>query len=301
MTNHPELKMFSDAESLACHHLVKLALEEDIGGGDLTTQALIPADLQGRAVFVARARGVLSGLPAAAILFQSLDSRIHFEPLMRDGQEIGGGNSLAVVTGPLRAILPGERIALNFVQHLSGVATQTRRYLEAVAGLNCKILDTRKTLPGWRRLEKYAVRCGGGFNHRVGLYDGILIKDNHLVALGKGKKEIRRALDLARARAAAGVPVEIEVENLDELDEALGCLPNLVLLDNMSLQEIREAVRRRHAMAPSTLLEVSGGVTLATVRDLAETGVDRISIGALTHSAPTLDIALDFERKSIEF
>jgi nicotinate-nucleotide pyrophosphorylase (carboxylating) len=163
------------------------------------------------------------------------------------------------------------------------------------------ILDTRKTLPGWRILDKYAVRCGGGVNHRVGLHDGILIKDNHLAALGFGKKDIRRALESARALVGPDVPLEIEVENLGELEEALACKPDIVLLDNMSLHEVREAVRRRNEWSPSTLLETSGGVILTTVRNLAETGVDRISIGALTHSAPALDIALDFELVSGEW
>ncbi len=286
--------MFNAAETLACRRLVELALAEDIGGGDLTSQAVIPEALAGRAVFVARAPGVLSGLAAAALVFATLDPQVRFEPHLRDGDAVQPASKLATVAGPMRSILSGERTALNFMQHLSGIATQTRRYADAVAGLNCQILDTRKTLPGWRLLEKYAVRCGGGHNHRVGLFDGVLIKDNHLSALGHGRKEIRIAVEAARSLHGPKVPVEIEVESLAELDEAFPCGPDIVLLDNMALEAMREAVRRRDAVAPKVLLEASGGVTLATIRAIAETGVDRVSVGALTHSAAALDIALDY-------
>jgi nicotinate-nucleotide pyrophosphorylase (carboxylating) len=285
---------FTPSETIACRRLVELALQEDVGAGDLTSQAVIPSTLEGRAVLVARAAGVLAGLPAAALVFTTLDPRVQSEPLLRDGDSVQPGSRLAQVAGPMRAILSGERTALNFLQHLGGIATQTRRYVDAVAGLKCRVLDTRKTLPGWRLLEKYAVRCGGGHNHRVGLFDGVLIKDNHLSALGHGKKDIRTAVEAARELHGAGIPVEIEVDNLAELDEALRCGPDIVLLDNMAPETMREAVRRRDAVAPKVLLEASGGVTLATVRSIAETGVDRVSVGALTHSAPALDIALDY-------
>jgi nicotinate-nucleotide pyrophosphorylase (carboxylating) len=285
---------FTRPEALTCRHLVELALQEDVGTGDLTSQAVIPEALGGRAAFVARAAGVLSALPAAAQVFATLDARVRFEPLLRDGAAVQPGQRLATVAGPMRAILSGERTALNFVQHLSGIATQTRRYVDAVAGLKCQVLDTRKTLPGWRLLEKYAVRCGGGHNHRVGLFDGVLIKDNHLSALGLGRKKFRHAVEAARALHGSAVPIEVEVEGLPELDEALGCAPDIVLLDNMPPDQLREAVRRRDAVTPRVLLEASGGVTLATIRAIAETGVDRVSVGALTHSAPALDIALDY-------
>jgi nicotinate-nucleotide pyrophosphorylase (carboxylating) len=285
---------FTPSETIACRRLVELALQEDVGGGDLTSLAVIPDELEGRAVFVARASGVLAGLSAGALVFATLDPRVQFEPLLRDGDAVQPGSRLARVAGPMRAILSGERTALNFLQHLSGIATQTRRYVDAVAGLKSRVLDTRKTLPGWRLLEKYAVRCGGGHNHRVGLFDGVLIKDNHLSALGHGKKEIRAAVEAARGLHGAGIPIEIEVDNLAELDEALHCGPDIVLLDNMAPETMREAVRRRDAVAPKVLLEASGGVTLATIRAIAETGVDRVSVGALTHSAPALDIALDY-------
>jgi len=286
--------MFTPLETVACRRLVELALEEDVGAGDLTSRAVIPETLAGRAVFVARAAGVAAGLPAAAMVFATLDPRVQFEPLARDGDTVQPGSSLARISGPMRSILSGERTALNFLQHLSGIATQTRRYVDAVAGLNCRILDTRKTLPGWRLLEKYAVRCGGGLNHRFGLFDGVLIKDNHLWALDPAHKAIRVAVEAARRRHGSGVPVEIEVDNLAELDEALACAPDIVLLDNMPPEQMREAVQRRNATAPRVKLEASGGVTLATVRAIAETGVDRMSVGALTHSSPALDIALDY-------
>ena len=286
--------MFTPTETIACRRLVELALQEDVGGGDLTSQAVIPEALEGRGVFVVRAPGVLAGLPAAALVFATLDPRVRFESLLSDGQVVQPGSRLATVAGPMRSILSGERTALNFLQHLSGIATQTRRYVDAVAGLKCQVLDTRKTLPGWRLLEKYAVRCGGGHNLRMGLFDGVLIKDNHLAALGLGKKEIRTAIDAARRLHGPAVPIEVEVDNLAELDEALRCGPDIVLLDNMPPELMREAVRRRDAVAPRVRLEASGGVTLATVRAIAETGVDRVSVGALTHSAPALDIALDY-------
>ncbi len=286
--------MFTPAETLACRRLVAWALEEDVGPGDLTSLAVIPETLPGKAVFVARAPGVVAGLPAAELVFAALDARVAFLPLVADGSPVRHGTRLAETSGPMRAILSGERTALNFLQHLSGVATQTRRFADAVAGLTCRVLDTRKTLPGWRLLEKYAVRQGGGHNHRMGLYDGVLIKDNHLAALGMGKKQIRQAVEAAQAQTKAGVPLEVEVDDLDELDEALRLAPDVVLLDNMSPDLLREAVRRRDAVAPNVLLEASGGVTLATVRAVAETGVDRVSVGALTHSATALDIALDY-------
>jgi nicotinate-nucleotide pyrophosphorylase (carboxylating) len=202
---------------------------------------------------------------------------------------------LATARGPIPSLLTAERTALNFLQHLSGIATQTRRYVDAIAGLPARILDTRKTLPGWRLLEKYAVRCGGGHNHRTGLYDGILIKDNHLAAIGKAS--VREAVRLARGGPFGQLPVEIEVDTLAQFDEALAVGPDIVLLDNMTAEQMREAVRRRNAAAPKVLLEASGGVNLTTVRTIAETGVDRISVGALTHSAPALDIALDYGGK----
>src|SRR5262249_37751630 len=229
----------------------------------------------------------------AAMVFAVLEPRLSFTPLVSDGTAVVAGTQLATVAGLLRGILAGERTALNFLQHLSGIATWTRRHVALVAGLPVRILDTRKTLPGWRLLEKYAVRQGGGHNHRVGLYDGILIKDNHLAGLpaADGGSRIQAAVRRARA-ARPGMPVEVEVDTLGQLDEALACRPDIVLLDNMSPEQLREAAQRRNERAPGVLLEASGGVTLATLRAIAETGVERISIGALTHSAGALDLGL---------
>jgi nicotinate-nucleotide pyrophosphorylase (carboxylating) len=310
---------FSTAESEACRRLVELAWEEDLGPrldsfhempGDVTSQAIIPAERTGQAVFVARAPGVVAGLPAVQLALSTVNTPlVKLELLAQDGARVQPGDRLAIVSGLIQLILMGERLALNFLQHLSGVATLTRRYLDAVASLPCQILDTRKTTPGWRLLEKYAVRCGGGHNHRMGLYDGILVKDNHLAALGIGREafkssalalpsltakitdETGRLLGVFRGKDC----LEIEVETLDQLDWAMSCFPKIILLDNMPLDQLREAVRLRNEKARHIFLEASGGVTLDTVRAIAETGVDRISVGALTHSAPALDIALDYE------
>lgn len=290
--------LFSAEERTACQQLIKLALEEDLGSrGDVTSQAVIPADMPGRAVFVARAPGVVAGLPAAALVSEAVDPQLAFAPVKSDGEMIQLGDRLAVISGSMRSILTSERTALNFMQHMSGIATLTRRFVDAVAGLSVRILDTRKTIPGWRQLAKYAVRQGGGHNHRLGLHDGILIKDNHLKGLqiADCRLLVQQALHAVKGASSAGLPVEIEVESLDQLDVALSCQPDIILLDNMPPPMLRHAVMRRNAAAPHILLEASGGVTLTNVRAIAENGVDRISIGALTHSAPALDIALDYE------
>lgn len=291
------MRTFSPAETVACSRLIELAVLEDLGfeppfRGDLTCRVLIPPGYRGQAAFVARQVGVLAGLPAIPLVLGTIDLDLNFEALLPDGTALEPGARIAIVSGDFARLLTAERTALNFVQHLSGIATHTRHYVDAVAGLPVQILDTRKTTPGWRLLEKYAVRCGGGQNHRMGLYDGILIKDNHLAAT-KHAFSIGEAL---RMSSSIALPVEIEVDSLAQLDEALAahCKPSIVLLDNMPLPELREAVRRRNEIAPGILLEASGGVTLDTVRGIAETGVDRISVGALTHSAPALDIALDY-------
>ncbi len=287
---------FNAAERAACQRLIDLALEEDIGDGDVTSEAVIAADRQGSGAFVARSPGVVAGLPAVALVIWAVDTSLAFTPLMADGSVVQKGDRLAEVSGCMRSILSAERVALNFLQQLSGVATLTRDFVIAITGWRARILDTRKTPPGWRLLKKYAVRCGGGHNHRVGLFDGILIKDNHLAGLGIPDHRVRisEAVRLAR-KYSRTLPVEIEVERFEELDAALGCKPDIILLDNMSVDQLHQAVRHRDNEAPGVLLEASGGVTLQTVRAIAETGVDRISIGALTHSAPALDIALDYE------
>jgi nicotinate-nucleotide pyrophosphorylase (carboxylating) len=288
---------FSPAETAACCRLIELALDEDFGRrhppciADVTSGVLlIPGSAMGRAVFVARRAGVLAGLPVIPLVLARVDERLNVEPLLPDGAALEPGSRIALACGPIDSLLRAERTALNFLQHLSGVATLTRRYVDAVAGLAVKILDTRKTTPGWRLLEKYAVRCGGGHNHRMGLYDGILIKDNHLAAMNR-TSSITEAIRLAHGTR---LPCEVEVDTLAQLDEALAGKPDIILLDNMPPATMREAVCRRNAIAPGVLLEASGGVTLETVRAIAETGVDRISVGALTHSAPALDIALDY-------
>jgi nicotinate-nucleotide pyrophosphorylase (carboxylating) len=288
--------MFTAAEADACRRLLDLALQEDLGAnGDLTSQAVIPPDLPGRAALVARSAGVIAGLPAAQHAFAIVDPQLSFQVMLADGSTVTAGAVLAVVSGSMRSILAGERTALNFLQRLSGVATATALYVKAAANPRCKILDTRKTTPGWRLLEKYAVRCGGGHNHRMGLGDGVLIKDNHLAAVGGGTEAVAAAVRLARQKYGDAYPLEIEVDDLIQLDAALAARPDIVLLDNMKLVQLREAVRRRNATAPGVQLEASGGVTLATIQGIAATGVDRVSVGALTHSAPALDIGLDYQ------
>jgi nicotinate-nucleotide pyrophosphorylase (carboxylating) len=277
--------------NLAWKAIVDLALAEDIGGGDVTSDATIPADAWGRGAFIAKAPGVLSGLDAAALVFARVDPDIQFVPFLRDGDRLTPGAMIATVEGPARGLLAGERVALNFMQRLSGVATQTARFVEAVAGTRARIVDTRKTTPGLRALEKAAVRHGGGHNHRFGLSDGMLIKDNHLAAVG-GPERVAKAVRLARERAPHSLRIEVEVTTLDELAEALASGADVVLLDNMTLDQMRRAVA---ITAGRALLEASGGVTLDRVRAIAETGVDVISSGALTHSAPAVDISLEFE------
>jgi nicotinate-nucleotide pyrophosphorylase (carboxylating) len=282
----------ADASYLAV--LIDFALTEDLGDdSDVTSRATIPDGLQGRAAFVARAPGVLAGLEAAERVCLRVDHKLQFNAQRQDGQRLAAGETIATIEGPMRSILMAERTALNFLQRLSGVATLTRQFVDAVAGLPVKILDTRKTTPGWRMLEKYAVRMGGGTNHRIGLFDMVLIKDNHLAALKPKETAIRQAVESARSEFPT-LPVEVEVDSLEQLDQALAVRPDVVLLDNMRLDQMKEAVARRNAVAPEVKLEASGGVNLHTVRSIAETGVDRISVGALTHSAKALDIALDY-------
>jgi nicotinate-nucleotide pyrophosphorylase (carboxylating) len=286
--------MFTAAEAEACRRLIELALQEDLGAnGDLTSQAVIPADLPGRAALVVRTVGVAAGLPAARQTFSIIDPQLLFQEMIPDGAAVSADAALAVVSGSMCSILAGERTALNFLQRLSGVATATALYVKAAANPRCKVLDTRKTTPGWRLLEKYAVRCGGGHNHRMGLGDGILIKDNHLAAAGGGTNAVAEAVRLARQKYGAAFPLEIEVDDLTQFDAALTARPDIILLDNMNLELLREAVRRHNAAAPGVQLEASGGVTLNTIHGIAATGVDRVSVGALTHSAPALDIGLD--------
>ena len=284
------------AETAAARALIALALAEDLGdGGDRTSLATIPAEATATAAFVARSPGVVAGLPVADLVCAAVDANLTFHAELPDGSPVQRGTRIATVAGSLRGVLAAERTALNFLQRLSGIATLTRQFADAVAGLPVRILDTRKTTPGWRLLEKAAVRAGGGTNHRLGLYDAILIKDNHIAGLGDPATAVRRAVELARAYPGnAGLPVEVEVDSLDQLRQVLPVTPEIVLLDNMTDDQLREAVAIRDALSPGTKLEASGGVNLTTVRGIAETGVDRISVGALTHSAAALDIGLDY-------
>lgn len=273
---------------------VQFALEEDTAFGDVTSELTVPVDRLASGRFLAKSDGVLSGISVVQEVFRQVDPAVQLDPLRSDGDRLARGEQLALISGPARSILMGERVALNFLQRLSGVATATARYVEAVRGTEARIIDTRKTTPGMRLLEKAAVRHGGGHNHRIGLSDGILIKDNHLAAIG-GPDRIRSAVRSARFGAPHTLRVEVEVTSLAELEQALTVRPDTILLDNMSVAEMREAVRLTAARA---LLEASGGITLETVREVALTGVNLISVGALTHSAGSLDISLEIDMQS---
>lgn len=269
--------------------LLRLALEEDLGrAGDITTEATIPPEASASALLVARSGGSIAGLPMAERVFGLLDPAVRFERAVSDGDVVTATTTLARISGPARAILTGERTALNLLGHLSGVATATRALVHAVAGTHAGIVCTRKTTPGLRALEKYAVRCGGGANHRFGLDDAVLIKDNHLIAAGG----VAPAIERARALVGHLVKIECEVQTIAQLEEALAARADAILLDNMTPAELADAVRRIRGRAIS---EASGGITLETVRAVAESGVNLISVGWITHSAPTLDVALDFE------
>jgi nicotinate-nucleotide pyrophosphorylase (carboxylating) len=268
--------------------LIDLALEEDRGAGDWTTRWIVPARTHGTASIMAKADGVIAGLGIASAVFLRLDPRVEVTTERSDGSTVAAGDVLCTVRGPARAILTGERAALNFLQRLSGIATLTRTYVDAVRGTAAAILDTRKTTPAFRALEKAAVRAGGGHNHRAGLYDMILIKENHIEIAGGVIEAIRRIKDAN----AKGLRIEVEVRNKEELKLALEAGCDRILLDNMDVQAMREAVRLVRKHAPAVEVEASGNMTLERVRSVAEAGVDFISVGALTHSAPALDLSL---------
>lgn len=272
--------------------IIDLALAEDIGTGDVTSLATVPADRTAEAVMLAKAEGVLSGIDVAREVFRTVDPSVEFKMLAEDGDTLTHRIPIARVHGSARSILTAERTALNFVQRLSGVATATARYVALVDGTTTKIVDTRKTTPGMRLLQKRAVMHGGGGNHRFGLADGILIKDNHLAAIG-GPRRITDAITAARAHAPHTLKIEIEVASLEELHEALDAGADIIMLDNMGTATMAEAVAIRDAHANSPLLEASGGITAERIPEIAATGIDLISVGALTHSAPALDISLD--------
>ena len=270
--------------------IVAGALEEDLGPGDVTTDALIPPDIRGLGSIVAKTTGVIAGVEVALEVFRQANPDVETRTLITDGSEVSPGVVVAEVEGSIAGILKGERVALNFLQRLSGIATATSMYVKAVQGTKARIVDTRKTVPGIRQLEKYAVRMGGGHNHRYNLADGILIKDNHIAALRAQELGLAEIVSRARENSPHTLRVEIEVESIDEAKEALEAGADVILLDNMSPEEMRQVVTLTEGRR---LLEASGGINLETVRAVAETGVDLISVGALTHSVMAMDISLD--------
>lgn len=293
-----------------CRQIVRLAVREDLDRFyDWTTVALVPEEQTGRAALVSRRPGTVAGLPAVELVLEEMQADVRCQALASDGEQVAAGGELAAWEGSARDMLTCERLALNLLGRMSGIATLTRQYVDLVAGTAARIYDTRKTTPGLRRIEKYAVRCGGGHNHRLGLFDAVLIKDNHLAfcraagkSPGQAVEEVRQLLEETSTAAmeSAGadsmaMPIEIEVDSLAQLREVLPARPDIVLLDNMPAALLRQAVALRDDTAPEVELEASGGVNLETVRSIAETGVERISVGALTHSAVSLDVGLDWQ------
>lgn len=274
--------------------LVEMAIAEDIGSGDITTQSVNLPEENFMGVFTSREEGVLAGGDILPYILKKISPESKIKLLAKDGSKLKRGTKIAIIKGPTSGVLRAERIILNFLQRLCGIATITQKYVAKVEGTKCQILDTRKTTPGWRVLEKYAVTCGGGVNHRIGLFDAVMIKDNHIASLSKTTNTpIREGVARARAAIDKSVKITVEVDTLNQLVEALSISPDIILLDNMDLQKLKKAVQLRNKTMPHILLEASGGVNLKTVQKIARTGVDRISIGALTHSVKALDIGLD--------
>jgi nicotinate-nucleotide pyrophosphorylase (carboxylating) len=290
-----------------CRQLIRLAVREDLDRGlDLTTVALVPPEARGVARVAARQPGTIAGLVAVPVVIEEMNLQATWTPHVGDGASVAAGTCLGHLSGVTRDLLTGERILLNLLGRLCGIATMTQQFVAAIAGTSARIYDTRKTTPGWRRLEKYAVRCGGGTNHRTGLFDAILIKDNHLAqSTSAGQPPISPAAAVTRAREfLAGyltesmnqrVLIEVEVDTLEQFAEAIAVRPDIILLDNMSPAQLRQCVERRNAAGVSVELEASGGISRNNLRAVAETGVDRISLGALTHSAIALDVGLDWD------
>jgi len=294
MTHDPfNLHGHADIDESFVAREIRRFLEEDVGSGDVTTDRVVANAARAQGTMVAREACVVAGLPIARAVFHAVGFSIDVHLAATDGDSVAAGTAVMRLEGPAAPILTGERVALNLVQRLSGIATITRRYVDAIRGTGASVSDTRKTTPGLRAFEKYAVRAGGGRNHRMGLYDAILIKDNHRAIAGGPAA----AIAAARQTHGAGMPVQIEVDTLDELAQVLELGVDAVLLDNMTPAEVAEAVRaaRAHPRGRACWIEASGGITLATIRAYAEAGVDTISVGALTHSAPAVDIALDLE------
>lgn len=281
-----EYQGISGGKKEAIDFLVKLAIAEDVGSGDVTTKAIVPKKQKAKAVIITKEKGVIAGLGVAREVFRHVDRRIRFRGKVRDGEEVEGGGVIATLEGPARGILTGERVALNFLRHLSGIATLTSRFVKKLKSKKVKILDTRKTIPGMRVLEKYAVKVGGGVNHRMGLYDAILIKDNHLKIAGGVEKVVEGIRRHYRGKKA----IEIEAKTINEVKRAIKAKVSWILLDNMSIKTLRKAVKLCKKAKVKT--EASGGVNLNNVRAIAKTGVAYISVGALTHSAKALDISL---------
>ncbi|MET3852293.1 carboxylating nicotinate-nucleotide diphosphorylase [Paenibacillus sp. OAE614] len=268
---------------------IRLWLREDVGSGDMTTLSTIPAGHESKGIIHAKEDGVVAGLPVSELVFQVVDPALTFTPQVSEGDFVKKGTVLAVVEGSTHRILTGERLALNLLQRLSGIATRTRSFVDALEGLPTRLVDTRKTTPGHRMLEKYAVRVGGGANHRFGLYDAVMIKDNHI----KGAGGIRQAVERARAFIPHTMTIEVETESLEQVEEALEAGADIIMLDNMSQDLMKEAVRRIKAKSPYVTVEASGNVSLKTVKGIAACGVDVISVGRLTYSFDSLDISLD--------
>lgn len=299
--------VWSPAVEEDCRRIIRLAVLEDFGQTyDWTTVSLVPEGVEASAYIAARKPGVVSGLATTSVVLEEMEIPASLELLAKDGDQVAAGQKLAKITGEARDLLSSERIILNLLGRLSGIATLTRQYVDAIAGTHAQVYDTRKTTPGWRRLEKYAVYCGGGRNHRLGLFDAVLIKDNHLAFGTQQSPEerftIAAAVEKSRQFVAeyhAGqttepLMIEVEVDTLQQFRDVLPVRPDIVLLDNMSCAQLREAVAIRNELATDVQLEASGGVNLSTIRDIASTGVERISVGALTHSAIALDVGLDW-------
>lgn len=289
---------FGQYENDAAVKLTELALEEDLEhGSDVTSTATIPVSAQGSVRIVSRDVGVIAGLPTIPHVLDIVDHALKYELLCSDGDPVQAETAVARVSGPVRALLTAERTILNFLTHLSGIASLTAQYVEAVSGSEAVVLDTRKTLPGWRRLAKYAVRCGGGANHRMGLFDGVLVKDNHIASWRERNPNgslVEMMTDI-REHLHTSLPIEVEVDTLEQLSDVLAARPDIVLLDNMSNAQLRDAITIRNELSSTTLLEASGGVSLDTIGAIAHTGIDRISVGAITHSATNFDLGFDWE------
>ncbi|AZR74660.1 nicotinate-nucleotide diphosphorylase (carboxylating) [Anoxybacter fermentans] len=273
--------------------IIRIGLKEDLGTGDVTTDSVVPEDHWSEAYITAKEEGVVAGLPLAQKIFEYIDPHLRFEAIRKDGDRVKFGDHLAKITGATRSILKGERLALNFLQRLSGIATKTAYYKSLVEDYSVRIVDTRKTTPGLRILEKYAVRVGGGHNHRMGLYDAVMIKDNHIEAAG----DIRTAVELARKAIPHTMKIEVEVEDLEGVKEALEAGADIIMLDNMSLEMMKKAVEMINGRA---IIEASGGITDENIKDVAATGVDVISMGALTHTVKSLDISLNINPEKIK-